>query len=149
MPVEKVTPVLNVNDIGQSFSWFELFGWERSFSWNNAGIIGDGPTAAVENEHGKAEFGGVRQGEVTVFLCRGAQGSQGTRMPSRPGADDTDGVWMTWWVSTKDEVDALHATAVENGCIVTWPPTDEPWGVREFHLRHPDGHMFRVSCGLG
>ena len=27
--------------------------------------------------------------------------------------------------------------------------TDEPWGVREFHLRHPDGHMFRVSGGLG
>jgi hypothetical protein len=27
-------------------------------------------------------------------------------------------------------------------------PTDEPWNVREFHLRHPDGHTFRVSAGL-
>jgi hypothetical protein len=27
-------------------------------------------------------------------------------------------------------------------------PTDEPWGVREFHLRHPDGHTFQVSSGL-
>ncbi|NNE70022.1 MAG: hypothetical protein HKN29_06620, partial [Rhodothermales bacterium] len=89
MPVEKVTPVLNVNDIGQSFAWFELFGWERSFSWNQAGMIAH---AAVANEHGEADFGGVHQGEVTVFLCRGAQGSQGTKMPSRPGADDTDGV---------------------------------------------------------
>jgi len=26
------------------------------------------------------------------------------------------------------------------------PPTDEPWGVREFHLRHPDGHTFRVGA---
>ena len=33
--------------------------------------------------------------------------------------------------------------------IVTYPPTNEPWGVREFHLRHPDGHMFRVRAGLG
>jgi hypothetical protein len=21
------------------------------------------------------------------------------------------------------------------------------WGVREMHLRHPDGHVFRISCG--
>ena len=25
------------------------------------------------------------------------------------------------------------------------PPTDEPWGVREMHVRHPDGHVFRIS----
>ncbi len=31
---------------------------------------------------------------------------------------------------------------------VTFPPTDEPWGVREFHLRHPEGHTFRVSAPL-
>jgi hypothetical protein len=23
-----------------------------------------------------------------------------------------------------------------------------PWHVREMHLRHPDGHVFRVSQGL-
>ena len=31
---------------------------------------------------------------------------------------------------------------------VTYPPTDEPWGVREFHLRHPEGHTFRVGAPL-
>ena len=29
------------------------------------------------------------------------------------------------------------------------PPTDEPRGIREFHLRHPDGHTFRVGCESG
>jgi hypothetical protein len=24
-----------------------------------------------------------------------------------------------------------------------------PWGVREMHVRHPDGHVFRVSQGIG
>ena len=62
--------------------------------------------------------------------------------------DLTDGVWMSWWVDSPAEVDALHASAVAQGLIVTYPPTDEPWGVREFHLRHPDGHMFRISAGL-
>ena len=54
---------------------------------------------------------------------------------------------MTWWVETHAEVDAMHAVALKHGLIVTYPPTDEPWGVREFHLRNPDGHMFRVSAG--
>ena len=58
-------------------------------------------------------------------------------------------VWMTWWMDSPAEVDALHAIALEKGIPVTYPPTNEPWGVREFHLRHPDGHMFRVSAGLG
>lgn len=29
------------------------------------------------------------------------------------------------------------------------PPTDEPWGMREFHLVHPDRHTFRVSAESG
>ena len=43
----------------------------------------------------------------------------------------------------------VHTGGATKGMDVTWPPTDEPWGVREFHLRHPDGHTFRVSAGLG
>ncbi|HWN39453.1 MAG TPA: hypothetical protein VNP02_13205 [Gammaproteobacteria bacterium] len=23
-----------------------------------------------------------------------------------------------------------------------------PWGAREMHVRHPDGHVFRVSQGI-
>lgn len=148
MPIEKITPVLNVSSISQSFDWFEKLGWERSFSWNDGGLVGDGPDAATENEHGPADFGGVCVGDVNIFLCVDGQGSRGTTMPAFPGDDNTDGNWMTWWISSKKEVDELHQLAVDNDFIVTHPPTDEPWGVREFHLRHPDGHMFRVSCGL-
>jgi len=31
---------------------------------------------------------------------------------------------------------------------VTFPPTDMPWNVREMHLRHADGHVFRVGRGI-
>ena len=24
-----------------------------------------------------------------------------------------------------------------------------PWNVREMHVRHPDGHVFRISRGIG
>ena len=31
--------------------------------------------------------------------------------------------------------------------VITQPPIDFPWNTRECHLRHPDGHTFRVSAG--
>jgi len=55
---------------------------------------------------------------------------------------------MTWWLETQAHVDEAHALAERRGLEVTWPPTDEPGGVREFHLRHRDGHTFRVASGL-
>jgi hypothetical protein len=35
--------------------------------------------------------------------------------------------------------------------VVEGVPTaaDMPWNVREMHVRHPDGHVFRISRGLG
>jgi catechol 2,3-dioxygenase-like lactoylglutathione lyase family enzyme len=132
MEVRGLTPILNVSDIDASFAWFESIGWEQRFRWQ-----GDGGFAAVGC------------GEIEVFLCQGAQGSRGERRPRFEGDDDTGGVWMSWWLSSPEAVDAAHARAVELGLDVTWPPTDEPWGVREFHLRHPDGHTFRVSAAVG
>lgn len=149
MGVRSITPVLNVSNIGESFAWFEALGWQRGFSWNDGGMIGEGPNAQGANVHGDAGFGSVCSGEATIFLCCGAQGSRGTILPRFPGDDATDGVWMTWWMDSRADVDALHSIAVKQGMTVTYPPTDEPWGVREFHLCHPDGHTFRVSAGSG
>ena len=56
------------------------------------------------------------------------------------------GVWMSVWV---DDVDSLHTHCLEVGIEVVWPPTDMPWGVREMHIRHPDGHVFRISLNDG
>lgn len=135
MPVKALTPILNVSNIRASQAWFAKLGWTAGFVW---------PEGADD-----PGFGSVRSEHAEIFLCRGAQGSRGTIMPKTPGDDETDGVWMSWWLGSSAEVDALHQTALDAGCIVTHSPTNEPWGVREFHLRHPDGHMFRVSAGLG
>src|SRR4029077_10697579 len=92
MGVRSVTPVLNVSDIGQSFEWFEALGWQRGFSWNEGGLVGQGPHAPAANEHGPAGFGSVCSGEATIFLCRGGQGSRGTLIAAVPGADHDEGV---------------------------------------------------------
>lgn len=146
MDIEGITPVLNVSNLPKSFAWFERLGWKRGFAWNDGGQIED---AADRDENGEAHFGSVCVDEATIFLCRDGQGSRGTGMPSFPGDDATDGVWMTWWIDGVESLDALHETATTLGYTITMPPKNETWGVREFHLRHPDGHMFRVSAGLG
>ena len=52
---------------------------------------------------------------------------------------------MSIWV---DDVDQIHKRCVEQGLEVTWGPADMPWNVREMHVRHPDGHVFRISKGI-
>jgi len=47
-----------------------------------------------------------------------------------------------------DDVDAVYENCQAQGLDVIMPPTDEPWNVREIHVRHPDGHVFRISKGL-
>ena len=144
--VKSITPILHVTSIKDSFCWFEALGWKRGFSWNQGGMV---PDRGEANEHGPATFGSVFDGKVEIFLCVGAQGSRGVIQPRFPGDDAPDGVWMAWWMESVPEVDQLYELAQKVGATVTHPPTNEPWGVREFHLRHPDGHTFRVSCGLG
>lgn len=112
-----VNPILNVSDYEASVAWFERLGWKRQWDWDTP------PT-----------FGGVRSGQVELFLSLDGQGGRGD-----------GGVWLSIWV---DDVDALHRRCVEHGLDVTMPPADKPWGVREMHVRHPDGHIFRMSQQL-
>jgi len=127
----RLTPILNVSDIQQSFAWFEKLGWNKGWDW------GDPPT-----------FGGVCSGECEIFLCLNGQGGRGkSSLRGTKGHDEAadKGVWMSIWV---DDVDASHKRCLQQDIEVTWPPTDEPWGVREMHVRHPDGHVFRISKGI-
>jgi uncharacterized glyoxalase superfamily protein PhnB len=133
MRVHHLTPILNVSDIAASFAWFERFGWQKAWEW------GSPPT-----------FGGVCCDDSEIFLCQGAQGGRGRTgkpMTFGPSSDEAaeKGVWMSVWV---DDVDAVHRRCAEQGIEITWPPTDMPWNTREMHVRHPDGHVFRVSQGI-
>jgi uncharacterized glyoxalase superfamily protein PhnB len=43
-----------------------------------------------------------------------------------------------------DDVDAVHAKAVEQGFEIVYPLRDEQWGVRRFMLREPSGTVINV-----
>jgi mannose-6-phosphate isomerase-like protein (cupin superfamily) len=126
MHAKHVTPILNVSDIKQSFDWFARLGWQKCWDF------GDPPT-----------FGSVGSGECEIFLCLDGQGGRG-----REGGFGGEGmgVWMSIWV---EDVDVIYERCKQEGIEVSMPPQDEPWGVREMHVRHPDGHVFRISKSAG
>lgn len=133
MIVKHLTPILNVSDIEHSFAWFQKLGWTRGLEWGT-------PIA----------FGSVYSGQCELFLCQGGQGGRGASgfaATFGPGSNEAaeKGVWMSIWV---DDIDAIHQRCLDNEIEVTWPPTNMPWNVREMHLRHPDGHVFRVSRAM-
>lgn len=137
MNAKAITPILNVSDLPASFEWFAKVGWKKCWDWTRPG-------------ESQPSFGSVGSGECEIFLCKDGQGSRGksdlTHTAQPLGNDRSEkGVWMSIWV---DNVDTIHDQCVREGLDITHPPTNEPWGVREFHLRHPDGHVLRVSKGI-
>lgn len=43
-----------------------------------------------------------------------------------------------------DDVEAVYALAQQMGAEIVHPLTDEPWGVRRFFARGPDGHVLNI-----
>jgi catechol 2,3-dioxygenase-like lactoylglutathione lyase family enzyme len=132
MRANKLVPILNVSDLAASFAWFEKLGWTKAWDW------GDPP-----------DFGSVCSGDFEIFLCQDCQGGRGRGAAASTFGPDGDatgdkGVWLTVMV---DDVDAVHRHCLQQGLEVTWPPTDMPWHLREMHVRHPDGHVFRIGTG--
>lgn len=133
MKVQHITPILNVSNLQETFDWFEKLGWNKGWEWGEP-----------------AGFGCVCSAHCDIFLCVNGQGGrgrgEGTSTFGSAVAQATDkGVWLSLWVDNVDEVfDRCKSAGIE----ITWEPTDMEWHVREMHIRHPDGHVFRVSQSL-
>jgi len=46
------------------------------------------------------------------------------------------------------DVDALHVKAQDAGLEIVYPLTNEPWGIRRFFVRAPDGTVINVAQHL-
>jgi len=133
MLVHALTPILNVSNFDASIAWFTKLGWKELWRWGE-------PTS----------FGAVGSGKCEIFLCQGAQGGRGkganiSTFATWEDEQQDKGCWMSWWV---EDVDAVYQECLKQGIEVTFPPKDMSWNVREMHVRHPDGHVFRIGRGL-
>lgn len=113
-----LVPILNVSDLAASFEWFRKLGWSQRWDWR-------------PSDASPPTFGAVGSGEQEIFLCLDGQGGRGP-----------DGVWLA---VTVGDVDAVHEMCGREGLEVLNPPRDQPWGLREMLVRHPDGHVFRIG----
>ena len=67
----------------------------------------------------------------------------GECVDERPASELGNHSYFAYW--NIEGVDDLYAELVAKGAMVSSPPTNKPWGLREFGLRTPDGH--RIVCG--
>ncbi len=87
-----------------------------------------------------------------------ARVKMGVRPPGERGWGDP--VYLRLWqVSVRDarpwrgeiaihvghDLDGLHAAYVKRGVDIVEPPVSQPWGLREFAIREPDGHILRFG----
>ena len=115
--------VIHLNPVLNVSNLRESFAWFEKLGWRKIWDWGDPP-----------DFGAVRSGGYEIFLCENCQGGRGE-----------SAAWMSIFV---DDVEAVYQRCLEQGLDVTRPPTDMPWNLREMHVRHPDGHTFRIGQGL-
>src|SRR5215831_5285225 len=76
-------------------------------------------------------FGAVKLGNVEIFFCHQGQGHPGT--------------WLCIFV---DDVDDYCERITRLGAEVIHGPIDEPWGMREIHVRDPNQHVLRFGHGI-
>ncbi len=123
-----IQPVLPVSDVSRAARWFcDVLGFELDF------IAGEPPSYA------RVKKGGDRKGEdswgdpvyIRLWQCN--------RRDERPWRGEIV-------IHVGYDIDGLHAAYVKRGVTVIEAPISQPWGLREFAIREPDGHVLRF-CG--
>ena len=117
MEVLNANPVLAVHDLERSAAWYrDVLGCETR-----------------DPDPGDWTF--CRSGPIDFMLgrCPGAV----------PASELGDHSYIAYL--RVDDVGAFYERAVILGAEIVKPPTDEPWGMREFGVRSPDGHRFMLG----
>lgn len=81
----------------------------------------------------------MNQGWVARFTS--AESGASVQVVTRDATAPEDSV-MTIKV---DDVDTAYEEAQRRGYEIVHPITDEPWGIRRFFVRSPDGHVINVA----
>jgi catechol 2,3-dioxygenase-like lactoylglutathione lyase family enzyme len=116
--IRRAIPNLLVNDIGASRAFY-------------AGFLG---FDVAMDEPGFAMFASPSNRTAQITIADGSGQDRGV-------AEATVSVEV-------EDVDALHAEAQRRGLDIVYPLTDEPWGIRRFFVRDPDGTVINVAMHI-
>ena len=105
--------VLQVSDVNASIAFYrDKLGFTAHGTW------GDGPDFAI-----------IQRGDVTFALDRTRDG----------GPVPTNQYWAAYVYV--DDADALHQAFRDAGAEIARDPEDTFYGLRDFDIRDPDGHL--------
>ena len=121
-----VQPVLPVADAARAARYFrDVLGFEIDF------IAGEPPSYA------RVKKGDDRRHGDPVYI----------RLWQCTGAPVSGRAWKGEIVIHVGlDVDGLHDAYARRGVTIVEPLVSQPWGLREFAIREPDGHVLRF-CG--
>ena len=120
-----VMPTLTVGDIARSMAWYrDVLGF----------IVAD------EMIHEGALVGAsIKAGSVAILLGQDNWAK---------GRDREKGVGFRLYCTTAQEIDEIAAEIVARGGELAQPPTDQPWGARDFSVVDPDGFKISISTEI-
>lgn len=113
-------PVLQVADVRQSEGFYR-----GTLGFVSHGFWGDGPDFCI-----------VQHGRVTIALDR-----------SRDGAPVPINQYWAAYIYVED-ADSLCTRFREAGAQIVREPEDMPYGLRDFDIRDPDGHVIAFGHDL-
>jgi hypothetical protein len=121
--IHGVQPVLPVPDVAAAAAWFV-----RTLGFSIDFLHGDPPV------HGRVHAGDHRWGDpVFIHLAQEDE-------PIIPTSEVR--------LHVGHDIDALHRHVLGCGAEVTDGPTDQPWGLREFTLVAPGGHLLVLGAEI-
>jgi len=123
--LRSVMPVLTVNDIEESVTWYR----------DVLGLY----VAQEMKADGKLAGASLRAGAVEVLL---------TQDDFAKGRDRSKGVGFRLYCTTAQDVDELAAAIESRGGALSQQPKDQSWGVRDFAVTDPDGFQISISTAL-
>lgn len=102
------------------------------------GTFGFSPGGFHRDEHGQVEHGEVSLDGETIWLHRVAP-DHGLRSVAELGSATS---MLNVFV---EDVDAHHARSAAAGAKIIYPPTDQPYGQREYAVSDPEGRIWSFA----
>ena len=122
LSMSEASPAFTVNDLNRSLAWYrDVLGFKTDERWEQ-----DGKLMGVS----------LKAGGVTLMIAQDDW---------KKGRDRKKGEGFRLYCATKQNVDALAKKIEARGGKLDSPPTDQPWGTRDFALTDPDG--FKITIG--
>jgi len=122
---------LGVDDLERSLRFYR-----DGLGLPTAGIIGQ------EFEHGAAVFIDLQGGTKLALFARENLAREAGLPVAPPSATE---MMLAHNVETREEVDAVMATAAQAGAAVIKPAHDTFWGGYAGTFQDPDGHLWEVA----